>query len=460
MANNEKLGKKLWFNILLFNLMGAIAWNVENMYFNTFLYNSIYNGASAEALAGTMAPTTAISRMVALSAATAVITTFIMGTFSDRMKNRKIFVSFGYIAWGIVTALFGFISRDNVAALFGLTDSVKILTATVWVVIIMDMVMTFMGSTSNDSAFNAWVTDVTTTKTRQQVETAFTFVGLVAMGIVMGIGSFAQAGTISYTVFFVGLGLVVVVCGIVGLFTIKEPEHRTEEETNKSYWADLFYGFNPKVVKKNSKLYLVLTSVCLYNCAIQVFFPYLFVYLQYVVLPQNANVNLLSAKVIVTAVISIAVLLFGVIYLLKIADKHRTFTFVAGVVCLTVGLFIMSTSTNIMAILIGVSPTVIGYVVLMIQLNAAIRDFIPVGMAGRFQGIRMIFVVLIPMIVGPAIGDIACLNAGAVYTNEYGVETIVPDAKMFIYSAVISVLVLIPLSILIKKGFYNDKKEA
>ncbi len=463
MNQTEKLGKKLWFNILLFNLIGAIAWNVENMYFNTFLYNSVYAGASAEALAGTMAPTTAISRMVALSAITAVVTTFIMGTFSDRMKNRKLFIAVGYIAWGTVTALFGFISRDNVESLFGLSDAAQILTVTVWLVIIMDVLMTFMGSTSNDSAFNAWVTDVTTTKTRPAVETAFTFVGFIAMGIVMGIGSFAQSGAVSYKMFFGGLGVVVIICGIVGLFTLKEPEHKNDAPSSASYWADLFYGFRPSVVKENSKLYLALVSLCIFNCAFQVFFPYLFVYLQYVVLEEASNAALLSAlpvSLIVVAVVAVAVLLGGVILLLKLAGKNKILAFIPGVSLLVIGLFVLSTSTSLYTMLIGIAPTLIGYLVLTIQLGAAVRDFIPVGMAGRFQGIRMIFFVLIPMVVGPAIGDIACRSAGAVYTNEYGVETIVPDAKMFLYSAVIGLLVFIPLLILCKKGFDVEKKDA
>ena len=107
----NKLTKRTWLNIILFSLMGGVAWNLENMYFNTFLYGSIYEGVSAEALAGVMAPTTAISRMVALSAVTAVVTTFIMGTLSEKMKKRKVFISIGYIIWGITTAAFGFISR-------------------------------------------------------------------------------------------------------------------------------------------------------------------------------------------------------------------------------------------------------------------------------------------------------------------------------------------------------------
>ena len=91
----DKLSPLNWFNVCLFCLIGGIAWNLENMYFNTFLYNEIYATATKEAVLGTMEPSTAVSRMVALSAITAVITTFIIGTFSDRIKNRKVFISIG-----------------------------------------------------------------------------------------------------------------------------------------------------------------------------------------------------------------------------------------------------------------------------------------------------------------------------------------------------------------------------
>ena len=459
-SNTDKLSGRIWFNLFLFNLIGGIAWNLENMYFNTFLYNSVYAGASQEALSGTMAPTTAISRMVALSAITAVLTTFIIGTFSDRLRNRKVFISIGYIVWGVVTALFGFITRDNIATIFGLTDAVQILTFTVWAVIIMDMLMTFMGSTSNDSAFNAWVTDVTTTSTRPKVETAFLFIGFLAMGIVMGVGSFAQAGTVSYKLFFGGLGLLVVASGIIGLFTLKEPAHKAPKEKNTSYWADLLYGFKPSVIKQNSQLYLILASVCIFNIAFQVFFPFLFVYLQYVVLAGTQNAALLSPispTLIIVAVVAIVAIIAGIVILMKLSDKNKFLGFIPGVLCLIIGLFILSTGASLYTILVGIAPTLIGYLVLTIQLNAAIRDFTPPEKAGLFQGIRMIFVVLLPMVVGPAIGDIACRNAGATYTNEYGVETIVPDATMFLYSAIIAILVFIPLLILKKKGL--EKKE-
>lgn len=455
----NKLSKRTWVNILLFSFMGGVAWNVENMYFNTFLYNSIYAGASSAAMAGTMAPTTAISRMVALSAVTAVVTTFIMGTLSDKMKNRKVFISFGYIAWGIVTALFGLISRDNVAAVFRLTDEAKILTFTVWAVILMDMLMTFMGSTSNDSAFNAWVTDVTTPKTRPQVELGLMLIGFVSMGAVMGVGSFAQAGTVSYTVFFLGLGIIVTICGILGLFLLHEPEPKGEvEPSNSNYWSDLFYGFRPSVIKKNSKLYLTLAAMGFFGVAYQVFFPYLFVYLQYVVLPDNEGINFLSAGVIVPVVLVLIALVAGIIILMKLSNKNKAYGLIPAVICMAAGLFILSTTTNLVGVVIGAAPTVVGYLVLTIHLNAAIKDFIPVGKAGLFQGIRMIFFVLIPMVVGPVIGDIACRNSAVTYMNEYNVETIVPSASMFLYSAIIALLVLVPLGFLIKKGFKVEEE--
>ena len=454
----EKLSKTNWIAICLFSFMGGIAWNIENMYFNTFLYNSVYANASEAAMAGTMAPTTAISRMVALSAIAAVLTTFIMGTLSDKMKNRKMFISVGYILWGLVTAVFGFITRDNVAALLGLTDEATILTTTVWIVIAMDVIMTFMGSTSNDAAFNAWVTDITTPKIRPTIETTLTFVGFLSVAAVMGVGSLAQSGTVSYQNFFLLLGLVVSACGVVGLFIIKNPKTISKEnEVSSSYWADLFYGFRPSVVKDNSRLYLALLAIGFASISYQVFFPYLLVYLQYVVIPDNGD-NLITTSVIITAALVIVALIAGFIVLLKVSAKNKAFGLVPCMILQTAGLLLLSTSTDIKIILIGVVPTLVGNLVMGIQLNAAIKDFIPQGKAGLFQGIRMIFTVLLPMVIGPVLGDLACRNSAITYANEYGVETIVPSSSMFLYAAIVSVFVVIPMIFLIKKGFKVEEE--
>ena len=449
----KKLSKRIWLNIIIFSFMGGVAWNLENMFFNTFLYNSVYGGVSANALGNVMAPTTAISRMVALSAVTAVVTTFIMGTFSEKMKKRKVFISVGYIIWGIITASFGLISKDNIAKIFGLSDEVKILAFTVWAVIIMDMIMTFMGSTSNDSAFSAWLNDVTNPLVRPKVETALMVVGLVSMLAVMGVGGLADSGTITYTVFFIGLGAVVALCGVVGLFSLEEP-HIKGEKTNSSYWSDLFYGFRPSVIKENSRLYLVLAALGIYNIAIQVFFPYLFVYLEKVILPGVV----FDGKTIAAAVVAVAILAAGIVGMLKASDKNRIVAYLCTIALFIIGLFTLSTSTNIIVVLLGIAPTLVGYVVIHIQLTATMRDFIPEDKVGLFQGIRMIFVVLLPMVIGPVIGDIASQSSSMTIV-EYGVEKIVPSTSMFFWAAVVAALVLVPILILAKKKAFNYKEE-
>ncbi len=448
MNNNGKLSKRIWVGILLFMFMGSLAWNVENMYFNTFLSDCVYNEG---AFGASLTLTDAINIMVTLSAITAVVTTFIMGTLSEKLRNRKAFISFGYIAWGIVTALFGFITKENVANLFGISDPGQIITVTAWIVVIMDMIMTFMGSTSNDSAFNAWVTDVTTPESRPKVETAFTFMGFIAMAVIMVVGSLAQGGTISYSTFFVGMGAVVAIVGVLGVFLIDNPKKfENAEKKNTSYWADLFYGFRPSVIKENSGLYLVLSALCIFNIAFQVFFPYLFVYLGDVVLPANADVNFLSVGIILPAVIAVASIVAGIVILMKVAEKSKSVAFLTSSALLVVGLFILSTSTSIFTIIIGIAPVLIGYLVLTIQLGASTRDYTPQDNVGLFQGIRMVFSVLIPMVVGPTLGNLATKNTS-------GADDVLPTKAIFLYAGVVALFVFIPMIALLKKEKKNAK---
>lgn len=457
----DKLSKKNWFIISLFCFMGGIAWNTENMYFNTFITNEIYADVSQSAILGSMEAVTAVSRMVALSAIAAVVTTFVMGALSDKLKNRKMFISIGYIIWGIVTAMFGFITKENVASLLNLTDEAKILGTTVWFIILMDIVMTFWGSTSNDAAFQAWVTDVTVPKQRPIVETVLSVVGTVSSFAVTGVGSFAQAGTISYKLFFGGLGLVVTLCGIVGLFLIKDPPRTAQIKTSSNYWADLFYGFRPSVIKENSRLYLSLAAFCFAIIAFQVFYPYLLTYVQYVVIPDNGGVeNILRAPVIITAVVVVAIVLALIVAMLKLSTKKKGVCLVTGVVVLTLGFFLLSTSTNIYIILISIVPVVLGNALVNILFGATVKDFIPEGKAGLFQGIRMIFAVMLPMIIGPYIGETACKYAARTIINEANAEVIVPAKDMFLWAGIVTVLALIPLYFLLKKGVDLKENEA
>ena len=108
-------------------------------------------------------------------------------------------------------------------------------------------------------------------------------------------------------------------------------------------------------------------------------------------------------------------------------------------------------------IILSLLPVVLGNALVNILFSAAVKDFIPDGKAGLFQGIRMIFVVLIPMVIGPVIGDMACQKAAQTIINEANAEVIVPAKNMFLWAGIVCVFALIPLYFLIKKGF--DLKE-
>ena len=84
-----KTTSKFYLSLVIFSLVGQVAWVVENMYLNVFIYQMF--GASAEA----------ISTMVSASAIAATVTTLLIGALSDKLGKRKLFICGGYILWGI-----------------------------------------------------------------------------------------------------------------------------------------------------------------------------------------------------------------------------------------------------------------------------------------------------------------------------------------------------------------------
>ena len=77
-------------------------------------------------------------------------------------------------------------------------------------------------------------------------------------------------------------------------------------------------------------------------------------------------------------------------------------------------------------------------------LSGEIRDFTPDGMAGMFQGIRMIFGVLLPMILGPSIGAAVIRGSDSTYV-ELGVTKTVPTPQIFLAAAIVLLLIAPPV---------------
>ena len=91
------LSARTWTSILLFGLIGQIAWVVENMYFSRFMQNEITKAPYATTL------------LVAFSAIFATLATLIGGALSDRTGKRKVFICWGYVVWGFTIAAFSLV---------------------------------------------------------------------------------------------------------------------------------------------------------------------------------------------------------------------------------------------------------------------------------------------------------------------------------------------------------------
>ena len=198
--------RKFYASLIIFSLIGQIAWVVENMYFNVFIYN-MFNATPSD-----------ISAMVAASAIAATVTTLLIGALSDKLGKRKIFMCLGYILWGISILSFAFIRVDVIGKLF---PAVSASAICITLVIIMDCVMTFFGSTSNDAAFNAWLTDSTDDTNRGAAEGINAMMPLIAILVVFG-GVMLLPQDSKWTLIFSIIGIVTLAIGVVGLFIIKE----------------------------------------------------------------------------------------------------------------------------------------------------------------------------------------------------------------------------------------------
>lgn len=443
MRNEQTFGKNNWIILILFGLVGQLAWSVENMYFNLFVFDTVAPDLDA------------ITLMVQLSGVMATLATLIAGAISDKVGNRSKFISIGYAIWGVTVAIFGYLSPSLTMSLFDV-ELEQAVSITLTAVIVGDCVMTLFGSTANDACFNAWVTDNTKSSYRGTVEGVIAILPLVAMLIVAGGFGILVDLLGGYSTVFLLLGIAISICGIVGIFVIKDSDELEKNGTLK----DIFYGFKPSVIKGNKSLYAAFIIVVVYGIACQIFMPYLIIYMK----------TYLSFSVIEYSIVfGVAIALGAVInvYLGRLSDRmdKKRLLYVASSV-LAIGLFAMYLAKGMghiaNLILFGLAGFVMicGYIFVSALTGAIVRDNTPPESAGKLQGVRMVFSVLIPMIVGPMIGNainrarnVPLENAGAdAMTTEY-----IPAPEIFLAGAIMSCILIGCVWLLCKVG--DEKKE-
>ena len=419
-----KLSPRFWCALTLFSLIGQVAWVVENMYLNVFIYNMFRATADD------------ISTMVAASAISAALTTILIGALSDRVGKRKLFMCAGYILWGISILGFCFIRVDQSDPTVWLATNAS--AVAVSLVIILDCVMTFFGSSANDAAFNAWLTDSTDNTNRGAAEGINSMMPLVAILVVFGGFMFFDLTVAeSWVWIFAIIGVVVIAIGVLGIFLIKDSPKCVKSETG--YFQNIIYGFRPSTVKGNGHLYFYLASFILFNISIQIFMPYLIIYYEKS-LGMTDYVFIMAPAIILA---SVATALWGKVY----DKKGFDFSGFLALASLMTGYVLLYFFKGTVLVFVGSLFMMCGYLCGMAVFGAKIRDLTPDGKAGMLQGVRICAQVLIPGVVGPKIGSWVLANAELVANND-GTFSFLPNENIFLAALVVAAVLTVLLLVL------------
>lgn len=425
-------GKEFWLIIWTMGIAGQLCWNMENQWFNTFVYEKIAKDP------------TIISWMVAVSATATAISTFVTGTMVDRKGRRKNAVAIGYIMWGVFTILYGcteFIARgvqSNGANLL-LTAGIAVVTA--------DAVMSFFGSMGNDSGFNAWMNDHMDDGNRGQIGAALAtqpIIGTIAGTVV---GGMLVGSENNYMRLFVTMGGFVILCGILALFTMKDAKD-LKPYKDGSFWHQFASVFNFKKYFKLKELVWVNFTLAAYFIAFNMYFTHLGNYMIYYLGFTPDFMGYIEGLGLVLAMLFV----FPATKMIN-EGKHIPIAF-ASVVCniiglLILGLFVRPSNINPGTIfnwtmLVGVFFIGVGYVVFLQTISVWAKGLYPQESKGQFEGIRILFFVLIPMIIAPLISN-PIIKASGEITNSYGLTEYLPTEVLFLVAAGISLITFIPL---------------
>ena len=419
-----KLSKRFWLSLALFGLMGQIAWVVENMYLNVFMYK-MFNASASD-----------ISNMVSASAIAATLTTVLVGALSDKLGKRKVFICGGYILWGLSIFAFALLKVDLLEGIFPAISGAALgITLT----IVLDCVMTFFGSSANDAAFNAWLTDSTDSTNRGSAEGINAMMPLVAiLAVFGGFMAFDLNKSESWTLIFAIIGAATLAIGILGIFIIEEKATKPSET---GYIKNVIYGFRPSTVKANPSFYFYLAAFIIFNISIQIFMPYLIIYYE-VSLAMTDYVLIMAPAIIIASVVTA---FWGRVY----DKKGFSLTCFFSLLWLSIGYIVLFLFRSTVPVFVGSLFMMCGYLAGMAVFGAKIRDLTPEDKAGRLQGVRIFSQVLVPGVVGPFVGKTILANAKTIVNND-GTESFVPNANIFL-GALIPIIILALVLLLVKK---------
>ena len=257
---------------------------------------------------------------------------------------------------------------------------------------------------------------------------------------------FAMKVDSSWLIFFLICGLLTTSVGIISFFLL--PKDNIAPNREKNYLYNLLDGFRPQTIKANPLFYVCLLLFLFFNIAVDSFLPYYLVYFQEGL--GFAGISFYGAMAIIIGVSSLLVILAG-LFMDKLGKMKFLFPAIIAMALGALGLFF--SGTNKYFAVFAAVVLMAGYLIGTAAIGARLRDETPEDKVGSLQGVRMIFAVMLPMVIGSNI-SLACFQD--IYVNEYGQEAARPDKWMFIVTMVSSLIALAPAILLL----VLDKRKA
>lgn len=434
----------MWLLIWGLGLAGQICWNLENQWFNTFVYAKIAKDPKI------------ITGMLICSAAATTFATFFFGTWADRTGKRRTLISVGYILWGIFTITFGltqFISHEQYTFM-----AVSVVLA--------DTVMSFFGSMGNDAGFNTWTNDIMNDKNRGGIGAALATQPVI--GTILGtvIGGFLVGENDNYMRLFVVMGVFVILFGVISLFALGKKDD-VEPSVRGSFFKQFASVFNFKKFFKQKELVLVNIGVALFFIGFNVYFTYMGNYIIYYLGYTADQMGIIEAVPLFLAMLT--AIPTGIL----INKNKHPYLAIAAIIVNIIGLFILypvtpdSVDVDSMfnlRIWLGIFVVGVGYVSILQTTKVWTKQLYPKDSKGQFEGIWILFFVLIPMIGGSFIGQKVVSMSNASFFDEVkGQMEYIPNGDIFLAGAAVILVSIIPFIFtarLHKKRVEREQKNA